>query len=173
MQQKYTKDQLIESIETSFSIAEVCRKLGLRICGGSYKTIHKKIVELKLDISHFTGKSWNKGQTSLTNLSIRTSAEKLRYSDEETFCENSIVEGKRLLKRLLEKSWKYECKECGISAWRNKPLTLHIDHINGKHTDNRLENLRLLCPNCHQQTETWGAKKRNGERDEIGSRAIL
>lgn len=51
------------------------------------------------------------------------------------------------------------CAECGISGdWNGKPLTLQLDHINGKHSDNRIENLRILCPNCHSQTSTWGMK---------------
>ena len=47
------------------------------------------------------------------------------------------------------------CEECGLSEWRGRPLTAHIDHINGIRNDHRLENLRMLCPNCHSQTETY------------------
>lgn len=53
---------------------------------------------------------------------------------------------------------KYECAECAISQWRGKKLSLHLDHINGVNNDNRLENLRFLCPNCHSQTETYCGK---------------
>jgi hypothetical protein len=52
------------------------------------------------------------------------------------------------------------CEECGISEWRNKPLSIQLDHCNGINTDHRLENLRMLCPNCHSQTETFGVKNR-------------
>ncbi|MFZ0031646.1 MAG: HNH endonuclease signature motif containing protein [Candidatus Cybelea sp.] len=50
------------------------------------------------------------------------------------------------------------CTECGISEWRNKPLVIQIDHINGIKNDWHLENLRMLCPNCHSQTETFGGR---------------
>ena len=50
------------------------------------------------------------------------------------------------------------CAHCGLDEWRGKPLSLHIDHINGVKNDHRLENLRMLCPNCHSQTETYGGR---------------
>lgn len=54
-----------------------------------------------------------------------------------------------------------KCEECSQpNEWNNKPLRMQIDHINGDTTDNRLENLRVLCPNCHTQTDTWGRRKR-------------
>ena len=61
----------------------------------------------------------------------------------------------RLLRAGLLKD---ECAECGLTHWRGKRLSLHIDHINGVHNDHRLENLRMLCPNCHSQTETYGGR---------------
>lgn len=56
------------------------------------------------------------------------------------------------------------CVECGLSEWRGKPLSIHIDHINGVKDDHRLENLRMLCPNCHSQTDTYGARNRKRRR---------
>ena len=52
------------------------------------------------------------------------------------------------------------CDFCGLSEWRGQPLSIQIDHINGIRDDHRLENLRMLCPNCHSQTETYGARNR-------------
>jgi 5-methylcytosine-specific restriction endonuclease McrA len=52
------------------------------------------------------------------------------------------------------------CDECGLSEWRGRSLSIQIDHINGIRDDHRFENLRMLCPNCHSQTETYGAKNR-------------
>lgn len=66
----------------------------------------------------------------------------------------------RIWSVILELGWEYKCVLClNNGVWLEKPLTLHIDHINGINNDNRFENLRFLCPNSHQQTDTWGNKK--------------
>jgi 5-methylcytosine-specific restriction endonuclease McrA len=56
------------------------------------------------------------------------------------------------------------CDHCGLREWRGKPLAMHLDHINGVRDDHRLENLRMLCPNCHSQTDTYGAKNKGRQK---------
>jgi uncharacterized protein YerC len=63
-----------------------------------------------------------------------------------------------LKRRLIREGRKEECEICKISEWLGKPIVLHLDHINGDGRENGSHNLRLLCPNCHSQTETYGGK---------------
>lgn len=95
-----------------------------------------------------SGTSWSLGKT--------------RKSFEEIFCIDSDSHNYQL-KWLIEfhKLKPKGCSECGIEDWFGKPLVLELDHINGINTDNRLENLRLLCPNCHSQTHTFRGRNKN------------
>ncbi len=92
----------------------------------------------------------------MSNPVVDRASRKRSRTDEEVFVESSpLLDPRRLIRRLLALGWTYACLWCGIATWRGKSLTLHVDHINGVHSDNRLENLRFLCPNCHSQTDTF------------------
>ena len=90
---------------------------------------------------------------------IKTIFEKIPI--EEILVENSSYQSAKLKKRLIEEGLKEErCELCGIgNEWNGRPLTLQLHHINGNHTDNRIENIQILCPNCHSQTENYRGKK--------------
>ncbi len=93
----------------------------------------------------------------------------LKYSNEEVFIEHSTYPRKDIKKRILnQKLIPYECSECRNDGNHNsKSLVLQLDHINGKAEDNRLENLRFLCPNCHSQTSTYAGKSTVGIRVKV------
>jgi hypothetical protein len=154
MRYKHTKEELENAVMKSMSNAGVCRELGILASGGNYKTIKAKLKELDIDTSHFTGAAWNQG--------VQFKPFMVKYDLVDVLIENSPYKSSYHLKdRLYREGLKEKkCEECGLVDWNGKPITLELDHINGNHSDNRLSNLRILCPNCHSQTKTFGNKKR-------------
>ncbi|MDP8228083.1 MAG: HNH endonuclease, partial [Candidatus Electryoneaceae bacterium] len=124
--------------------------LGLVEAGGNYSTIKRKIAELKLDVSHFLGRGWKKGDATPV-----VPARPL----EAVLVKGSFYQSYKLKRRLVREGIKEErCENCGLSVWQNQQIPLELHHINGDSTDNRLENLVILCPNCHALTENYRAK---------------
>lgn len=159
--QKYTKEWLQELCKDSYSLAEVLKKAGRKQGGGAQETLKKKIAEFNIDTSHFTGQLWNKGKTKETDERIAASTKnRERYNLNEVFCENSLITQKGL-RGYVERHniLEYKCQFCGCDGhWLDTEISLEIDHINGINNDNRIENLRYLCPNCHATTETYRGK---------------
>ena len=156
MSQKRTKEEFEAAAKQSSSIAEMCRTLGLRPCGGNYRQMHNAIEKFALDTSHFTGQGWNVG------LKFKPFEEKPMG---EILVKGSTYQSFKLKRRLLKEGFKqHVCERCGLSEWQASPIPLELHHINGDNKDNRLENLQLLCPNCHALTESYrGRIKRNCE----------
>jgi len=148
----YTKEQFIEAWNSSLSIAEVAKKLGCNVNGGGYLTLKSAAQELGLSYDHMTGQGWNKGH--------RYRIPRPHRPLKEILVENSPHRNSSSLKDRLYKAGILEkkCSNCGIVEWRGKPAPLALDHVNGVNTDNRIENLRILCYNCHGQTETFAGK---------------
>lgn len=150
MRKKYTVEEVKIAVEKSKSIAQVLRELHLRPVGGNYRTIKRIIEENSINNSHFTGQGWNVG------LKFKPYKE---FSNEEVFIENSTYRSSwRLRERLINLRGERKCDCCGLSEWQNQPIHLEIHHINGINTDNRFENLQILCPNCHSITSNYRGK---------------
>lgn len=148
-------DNFIDAVKTSISISESLTKMGLAPTGGNYKVFHLRVQKLGIDTSHFLGQGHLKGKSH--SWSPKISLEELLVQDS-----NQTLSTDRKRRLIREGLLVEQCQSCGLqSEWNGKPLVLHIDHINGDHFDNRIENLRLLCPNCHSQTETYCSKNFN------------
>lgn len=146
------ESQLRELVVNASTFSEVLIALNLRTEGGNVKTLRKILDELKISYSHIkTGRDSNKGRSVLN---------KTGKPLQEHLTENSSISRTNLKKRLIrENVLNNHCSECGLaSEWNGKKLVLVLDHINGIHNDNRINNLRLLCPNCNSQTDTFAGK---------------
>jgi len=141
-----------EAVQTSFSVAETLRRLGLDISGGNYKSTYLRVRRLGINTGHWLGKGSNRGRVGKSNP---------QFSLPEILIENSTYSsGSHLKKRLIREGLlQNKCQVCGIHQWMGSNLSLQLDQINGKNSDNRIENLRLLCPNCHSQTPTFAGRK--------------
>ena len=150
-----TDEQFVELIKNSTNISEVLFKLGYTVKGNSwgYSQVRTRMTDLGLSFKDFKGKS-----------ALKIGSEKI-VDPNKLFSENSKHQ-RTVLRRYIvrEKLIPYRCAICGVTEQNGKTLSLELDHINGINNDNRLENLRFLCPNCHSQTSTYGS--RNQQKNE-------
>ena len=150
----WTDEELRAAVARSRSIRGVLVELGLKVGGSQYVAIRRHIDRLGLDTAHFTGQGWTAGLQRPVPRPARPLADVLvRDSD--------YGHTATLRKRLIAEGLKEpRCEQCGLDEWCGVPMPLQLDHINGDRTDHRLENLRILCPNCHALTDTWCARNR-------------
>jgi transposase/predicted RNA-binding Zn-ribbon protein involved in translation (DUF1610 family) len=153
---KYTREVLAAAVAGSTTMAGVLRHLGLRPSGGAHTHLRRRINDLGLDTSHFLGQAHLRGTR---NARRKTPGEVLIARGEL----DRRARPHELTRALREIGRPYQCAGCGVGdTWNGRPLTLHVDHIDGRFWDSRPDNLRFLCPNCHTQTPTFAGRNRAG-----------
>ena len=150
-------EQFARIVADAKCYADIARSLGLRVQGFNYQTFKRRIARQGLLITHFNAKA-------VIQAGYQRAKETLATPLSELLVDGYDYSSNRLKQRLVEEGLLvYRCKECGNDGeWNGKSLILQLDHQNGNHKDNRIENLRILCPNCHTQTGTHSGKRFKG-----------
>ena len=152
---RHTEEQVRIAVQGARSIAETLRRLGLRPAGGNHKTLKQLIVRYGISTEHFDPYAGQRGHR-------RPDATPL----EAILVEHSTYSRNHLKRRLYDEGLKRRvCELCGQDEdWRGRQMALILDHINGVPTDNRLENLQIVCPNCAATLDTHCGRKNRRDR---------
>jgi hypothetical protein len=145
MKVKINDTEFREVVSSSKTMAQASAKLGLH-----FNTFKRIAVEMGVYSPNPSGKGIKKNMSS-KSIPLNEILDGLHPSYQTYKLKNRLIKEK-----ILENI----CSECGLNEWNNKPINLELDHINGVRTNHKLENLRLLCPNCHSQTDTYRSKNR-------------
>lgn len=141
---------LISAVEKALCLSDVIRGVGLLPVGRNHQTVQRRIDKLGLSTTHF----------NVSEALKRNKKQSVASADPVEYIKTASRQRLRPLViryDLVE----YKCVSCGNDGnWLNKPITLELDHMDGDSTNNEINNLRFLCPNCHSQTETFGRKRR-------------
>lgn len=147
------KNTLQTLCDSSASYRQILNRLGLKGGSANYPRLKHVIKLLEIDISTLDKNRSRARKEHVTKIAFRSKPL------EEYLVDNREVNNVHLKSRLISEGLRqYLCEKCGLSSWLDQPITLHLHHINGKRTDNRLENLAILCPNCHSITDTYAGK---------------
>ena len=139
---KYTHEALKIAAKKSDGIYGIIRILGGNPgSGGTHQHVRRKLNEYGIDTSHFVGMAANKGKAPVNKKNVLVLEPQLKTRRRAS----------QLRRALLERGREDKCAMCGLTEWRSKPITIEIDHKNGNWRDNRMRNLRFVCPNCHSQ----------------------
>ncbi|GCB48952.1 HNH endonuclease [Streptomyces sp. NL15-2K] len=154
---KWTREILQEAVSASMNMSDVLRRLGLEVVGGHHTHISRKIKAYGIDTSHFqipTQRGEVRRTRTAEGILVEQPAERARR-----------IQSSRLKRAMLERGAEERCALCGLGAvWLGEPLPLEVDHIDGNWRNNRMENLRFLCPNCHSTTDSYRGRGKRRDR---------
>ena len=139
---EWNLDEIKEAVKESINFTEVLDKIGVPRQGNNSKTLRNILDSNNIDYSHFTGRARNYKNSYINASEYLNSDKKI----------GTFALKKKLLKENLIEN---KCAICGLTEWQNKPITLQLHHIDGNPNNNCLDNLQLLCPNCHSQTDNY------------------
>lgn len=140
---EYSDQDIIDNSKNVKSIAGLLKSLNLAPVGGNYRSIKRKLQKLNVDTAHWTGQAWNKNQ---------------RTKDWSKY-----TKAIHLKKHLINEKG-HKCENCDLTHWQKQPISLEVHHIDGDSSNNKKNNLQLLCPNCHSVTKNYrGRKNKNGD----------
>lgn len=161
---KYTREILGPLVKRNFSVSGVMRDLGMSVLqGGIHTNISKAIKRLGLDTSHFTGRATNCGKGHTGGPARKSAKEVLVLRSN-----GKRQKAYQLRRALIDSGRLYECEVCDArGTWCGRPLMLEIEHINKNFLDDRIDNLKFLCPNCHSQTSGYCGEKGFVEIDSV------
>lgn len=144
-------DDLAGLVAASKSRAAVIRSLGFDPAPPLYRTLRQRLASLDISTDHF--EPAHAAMRRSRRRRYRQSLDAILVED-STYTSTATLKQRLIEEGLLEPA----CARCGLDCWLGAPITLHLDHVNGIRNDHRLDNLRLLCPNCHAQTPTYGGR---------------
>lgn len=150
--ERFTRQEIEQFVKESFSYAQLAKKIGYDdTCenGSAYRVVHQMIETLELDVSHFKGQGWNKDNFDYSRF---RNGNKIRSSD--------------ALRAIIALRG-HACENCGLSTWLGNPIPLEVHHKDGKELNSELDNLILLCPNCHALTDNYRGRNINHSRFKV------
>jgi 5-methylcytosine-specific restriction endonuclease McrA len=157
IKKRYTYDDVISAVEKSKSIANVLRLVGLKAKGGNYQTMKKFISDNHIDVTHFTGQGHNVGE----NYNRINEIIPIEYYMVDGLMYSSTSLKQRLINEGIKE---HKCENCNLDTWLGKKIPLELHHIDGNHFNNQLDNIQILCPNCHADTPNYRGNNRSVKR---------
>ena len=150
--ERFTRQEIEQFVKESCSYAQLAKKIGydnVEKNGNAYRTVHNMINELGLNTSHFKGQGWLKDQNF----------DNKKYIPFDEYIKGDSVQTNKLRTKLLKEGLKeHKCECCQNTIWNEQPIPLEVHHEDGNKDNNDIDNLKLLCPNCHALTDNYRGK---------------